>query len=132
MIRNTYINLPVKDLNETREFFSQVGFDFDEDFSGEECVCMVIADGSFAMLVVESFFRQFTKKEIADASKTTEVVTALSADSRDEVDEMMSRALNAGGAEPIPVVNQGWMYCRTFEDPNGHIWEVFHMSQGDE
>ena len=132
MIRNTFINLPVKDLNETTEFFSQLGFEFDDDFSGEECSCMVIADGSFAMLVVESFFQQFTKKEIADASKTTEVVTALSADSRDEVDEIMSKALNAGGAEPIPVVNQGWMYCRTFEDPNGHIWEVFHMSQGEE
>ena len=132
MIRNTFINLPVKDLNETTEFFSQLGFEFDDDFSGEECACMVIADGSYAMLVVESFFQQFTKKDIADTSKTTEVVTALSADSRDEVDEIMSKALNAGGAEPIPVVNQGWMYCRTFEDPNGHIWEVFHMSEGEE
>lgn len=132
MIRNTFINLPVKNLNETTAFFSQLGFEFDDDFSGEECACMVIADGSFAMLVVESFFQQFTKKDIADTSKTTEVVTALSADSRDEVDEIMSKALNAGGAEPIPVVNQGWMYCRTFEDPNGHIWEVFHMSEGEE
>ena len=132
MIRNTFINLPVKNLNETTEFFSQLGFGFDDDFSGEECACMVIADGSFAMLVVESFFQQFTTKDIADTSKTTEVVTALSADSRDEVDEIMSKALNAGGGEPIPVVNQGWMYCRTFEDPNGHIWEVFHMSEGEE
>lgn len=131
MIRHTFINLPVQNLDETREFFAQLDFEFDEDFSGEECVCMVIADGCRAMLVVESFFQKFTNKEIADASKTTEVVTALSADSREEVDSMMSKALNAGGAEPIPVEDHAWMYCRTFEDPNGHIWEVFHMSQGE-
>lgn len=132
MIGHTFINLPVKDLDQTREFFSQLEFEFDDDFSGEECVCMVIADGCRAMLVVESFFQRFTKKEIADASKTTEVVTALSADSREAVDSMMSKVLNAGGAEPIPVEDHTWMYCRTFEDPNGHMWEVFHMSQGEE
>ena len=113
------------------EFYSQLGFQFNDDFTGENCACLVISEGSYSMLMTESFFQMSTNKEIADASKTTEVVIALSADSREEVDEIVNKALNAGSSEPVPTEDQPWMYCRTFEDPDGHVWQLFHMSQGE-
>ena len=131
MSRLTFTNLPVKDLDRSKDFYSQLGFEFNEEFTGENTACLVISESSFSMLMTESFFRMSTNKEIADASKTTEVVIALSADSREEVDEMVNKALHAGSREPVPTEDQPWMYCRTFEDPDGHVWQLFHMSQGE-
>ena len=132
MSRLTFTNLPVKDLDKSKDFYSQLGFEFNEDFTGENTACLVISESSFSMLMTESFFQMSTNKEIADASMTTEVVIALSADSREEVDEMANKALHAGSREPVPTEDQPWMYCRTFEDPDGHVWQLFHMSQGEE
>ena len=132
MNRLTFTNLPVKDLDKSKEFYSQLGFEFNPDFSGENCVCLVISEGSYSMLMTESFFQMSTNKEIADATKTTEVVVALSTESREEVDAIVDKALSTGSSEPVPTEDQPWMYCRTFQDPDGHVWQLFHMSQGEE
>src|SRR3989344_1679197 len=91
---------------------------------------MVIGKNIFAMLLVEKFFKTFTPKEIVDAKKSTEVLLALAVDSREEVDEMVTKAIKAGGREPRKAQDHGWMYGRSLEDINGHIWEVFHMDLG--
>lgn len=127
---NIFVNLPVKDLNKTKEFFSKVGFEFNPQFTNEQAACMVISDNIFAMLLVEEFFHSFiqpTKKAIADASQTTEVLVALSADSRDEVNELVNRALEAGAKPYSDPVDHGFMYSWSFQDPDGHLWEVVFM-----
>jgi hypothetical protein len=108
-------------------FFKALGFSFDPRFTDESAACLVIAPGIYSMLITRERFADFTKKEIANAHKTTEVLTALSADSRDAVDAMMDKALAAGAAEARPPENHGFMYGRSFNDPDGHIWEIFWM-----
>ena len=130
MAKQIFVNLPVKDLNKTIEFFTKLGFKFNPQFTDENATCMIIGENIFAMLLVEKFFKSFIKKEIADAKKSTEVLLALHVDSRKEVDEMMTKAIKAGGKEPREPQDHGWMYGRSFEDINGHIWEVFHMDMG--
>lgn len=122
-----FVNLPVKDLNATKTFFGKIGFEFNPQFTDENATCMVIGDNMFAMLLVEDFFRTFIKKEIADATKTTEVLVALSADNREKVDEIVNSAIAAGGTEPREPMDHGFMYQRSFQDLDGHIWEVFYM-----
>lgn len=124
-----FVNLPVRNLKKTREFFTKLGFMFNPKFSDENAVCMIISDDAFAMLLVEKFFKTFTKKQISDAKKSTEVMVALSVGSRGEVDEMMSTVLMAGGKEARAPEDLGYMYGRAFEDLDGHIWEVFHMDE---
>lgn len=129
MVKQIFVNLPVRDLNETVEFFTKLGFTFNPQFTDENATCMIIGENIFAMLLVEKFFKTFTQKEIADAKKSTEVMLALSVGGRKEVDEMVSNALKAGGKEPRQAQDHGWMYARAFEDIDGHIWEVFHMDE---
>ncbi|MBI2659713.1 VOC family protein [Candidatus Woesearchaeota archaeon] len=129
MVKQIFVNLPVKDLNKTIEFFTRLGFRFNPQFTDENATCMIISKDIFAMLLVEKFFKTFTPKEIADAKNSTEVLLALSVGSRKEVDEMVNKALKAGGKEPRASQDHGWMYGRSFEDINGHIWEVFHMDE---
>ena len=124
-----FVNLPVRNLKKTREFFSKLGFTFNPKFSDENAACMILSDDAYAMLLVESFFKTFTKKPISDAKKSTEVMIALSVGSRNEVDEMMNKALKAGGREARAPEDHGWMYGRAFEDIDGHIWEVGHMDE---
>lgn len=123
------MNLPVKDLAVSMEFFGKLGFEFNPDFANENGVCMVVSDNIFVMLLMEDFFQTFTKKEVADATKTTEVLTALSVESREAVDELLSVALEAGGQEAREPQDHGFMYGRSFEDPDGHIWEIFYMDE---
>ncbi|MFG2590595.1 VOC family protein [Streptomyces sp. NBC_01166] len=122
-----FVNLPVKDLGTTRNFFSKLGFGFNPQFSDESTACLVISDTIFAMLISEPRFKDFTKKEIADASRTTEVLLALSAESREKVDELADAALAAGGSPANETQDMGFMYGRSFQDPDGHIWEVVWM-----
>ncbi|MFJ4837300.1 VOC family protein [Streptomyces sp. NPDC088746] len=122
-----FVNLPVKDLGTTKNFFSKLGFGFNPQFSDESTACLVISDTIFAMLISEPRFKDFTKKEIADASRTTEVLLALSAESREKVDEMADAALAAGGSPANETQDMGFMYGRSFQDPDGHIWEVVWM-----
>ena len=127
MSRNTFINLPVKDLARTTEFFNGVGFSFNQEFTDENATCMVVADNIFVMLLVEKFFQTFTKKPIVDAQKNTEVLVCLSLDTRAEVDEMVRKALASGGAATKDAKDHGFMYEHGFQDPDGHIWELVHM-----
>jgi predicted lactoylglutathione lyase len=129
MATKIFLNLPVKDLNRSVDFFTQLGYSFNPQFTNENATCMIISDSIFVMLLVEKFFQTFTKKEIADATKTVEMIIALSADSREEVDNQISKALAAGGAAPGEPQDHGWMYVRNFQDLDGHLWELAYMDE---
>ena len=127
MTRQIYVNLPVKNLERTKAFFASLGFTFNAQFSNDNAACMVVAENIHVMLLVENFFQTFTRKPIADASKSTEVLVCLSCDSRAQVDELVAKAVGAGGAAPNPVQDHGFMYGHGFEDPDGHVWELIYM-----
>ncbi len=129
MATKIFLNLPVKDLNKTVEFFTKLGFKFNPKFTDKNATCMIISDEIYAMLLVETFFKTFTKKEICDTSKSTEVITALSYETKEEVDLLMKKALAAGGREFREKQDYGWMYSRSLEDINGHLWELFCMDE---
>jgi uncharacterized protein len=127
MATKIFVNLPVKDLPKSMSFFKALGFSFNPQFTDDTAACMVISEGIYAMLLTHKKFAEFTNKEIADATKTTEVLTCLSRDSRAEVDTLVGAALAAGGTEPREPTDHGFMYGRSFEDPDGHIWEIVWM-----
>ena len=129
MAKEIFVNLPVKDLEVTKNFFSKLGFTFNPKFTDEKAACMIIGENIYAMLLTEDFFKNFTKKSIADASKATEIITCISVNSRNEVDELVNKAIAAGGVEYSEPQDHGWMYYRVFEDPDKHQWEVMY---GDE
>lgn len=129
MIRQIFVNLPVADLARSQAFFKALGFQFNPQFSNEQGACMVISDTIHAMLLVEPFFRTFTKLPIADARKTTEVLIALSCDGRAEVDELVQKAVAAGATTPNEPQDHGFMYQHGFADLDGHQWELFWMDQ---
>lgn len=122
-----FVNLPVKDLNKSVEFFTSLGFEFNAQFTDENATCMIVNDNTFVMLLVENFFKTFTKKDISDASKSTEVIVALSADSREQVDELVNKALAAGGKPSNDPADHGFMYAWSFQDIDGHLWELIYM-----
>ena len=128
MSTQIFVNLPVKDLQRSVEFFSKLGYTFDPQYTDENATCMIIADNIFAMLLVKPFFESFISKPVADAHKTAEVILALSADTRAAVDALVDKAIAAGAGEPRPTQDLAFMYQRGFEDLDGHLWEVFHMS----
>ncbi|MCM3625754.1 VOC family protein [Paenibacillus glycanilyticus] len=123
----TYINLPVKDLNRTKNFFGSIGFEFNSQFSDENSACMVINENTFVQLLVESYFQTFINKPVADVSIAAGKIIALSADSREHVDELADKALSAGGKESKEPADHGFMYVRSFEDLDGHLWEIAYM-----
>jgi uncharacterized protein len=127
MSRNTFINLPVKDLARTTRFFNEVGFSFNQQFTNEDATCMIISDETYAMLVVEPFFKGFTQKEIADTSKSSEVIGGLSTESREQVDDLADKALEAGAQALGEPQDDGVMYMRGFRDLDGHQWSFIHM-----
>jgi len=129
MSTKIFVNLPVKDLNKSVAFFTELGYKFDPQFTDENATCMIVGEDIFVMLLVEKFFKTFTKKEISDAKKSTEVILCLSAESREKVDEMVSKAVKAGGTAPNEKQDQGWMYGHGFQDLDGHLWEVMYMDQ---
>jgi hypothetical protein len=124
-----FVNLPIKDLNKSVTFFTKLGFSFNPQFTDENATCMIIGEDIFIMLLVEKFFKSFTKKDVCDTSKNTEAIVALSVESRERVDQMIEKAIDAGGSEPREKQDQGWMYGRSFEDTDGHLWEVFFMEE---
>lgn len=123
--------MPVKDLKNTMDFFKQVGFEFNMQFTDENATSMIINDNTFAMLLVEPYFQSFTNKELVDATKSTEMLIALSVDNRAQVDEIVNKALAAGGTPSNDPKDYGFMYSWSFQDINGHIWEVFYMEDPD-
>jgi predicted lactoylglutathione lyase len=129
MTTKIFVNLPVKDLNKTIGFFTKLGFRFDPQFSDANATCMIVGEDIFVMLLVEKFFKTFTKKEICDTTKNTEVIVALSAESREKVDQLINKAIEAGGMESREPQDHGWMYGRSFEDIDGHLWEIIYMDE---
>jgi uncharacterized protein len=127
MSRKIFVNLPIKDMERSKSFFSALGFSFNPQFTNEQGACMVVSDSIFAMLLVEPFFQTFTRKPIADARKSTEVLVCLSCDSREDVDALVRKALAAGGTAPNAPQDHGFMYGHGFEDPDGHVWELVWM-----
>lgn len=132
MTKQIFINLPVKDLNKTVEFFTKLGYTFNPQFTDENATCMIVSDAIFVMLLTETYFKTFIKKEVVDAKKSTEVILAMSSESKEAVDEFVDKALAAGGIAPKEPQDLGFMYSRNFEDLDGHIWEIFWMNPNPE
>ena len=127
MSKLIFINLAVTDLAASRRFYEAIGANNNPQFTDETAACMVFSETIHVMLLTHGKFSQFTPKRIADAHETSEVLIAISADSRAAVDEMTEQALAAGGREFREAQDYGFMYSRSFEDPDGHIWEPAWM-----
>jgi uncharacterized protein len=129
MATKIFVNLPVQDLEKSKDFFGKLGYSFNPQFTDEAAACMVIADDIYAMLLTHPRFKDFTPKAVANAHQSTEVLVALSLDSRTAVDDMVARAIAAGGTEARHAEDLGFMYSRSYNDLDGHIWEVFWMDE---
>ncbi|MCT9009743.1 VOC family protein [Streptomyces sp. NPDC054766] len=122
-----FVNLPVSDVDTSKKFFTELGYTINPQFSTDDCACVVISDTIIAMLLSKQRYADFTKKQIADATRTSEVLLCLSAESREKVDELVDAAIAAGGSGTGEAQDQGFMYGRAFDDPDGHTWEVMWM-----
>ena len=123
-----YVNLAVKDLKRSIEFFRGLGFSFNPKFTDENASCMIVGDNIFVMLLAENFFKSFTNKPLVDAKKATEVLVAFSCASRAQVSEIVSKAVARGARTPLEPKDYGFMFQHGFEDLDGHMWELFHMN----
>jgi uncharacterized protein len=123
-----FVNLPVKDLKRSVDFFSKLGYTFNPQFTDENATCMILGDNLYVMLLVEKFFRSFTNKAIADTSKATETLTCVACSSREQVDELVAKARAAGAHVPRQAQDHGFMYAHGYEDLDGHTWELVYMS----
>ena len=127
MATQIFVNLPVRDLKRSVDFFTKLGYKFNPQFTNENATCMIVSDDIFVMLLVEKFFKTFTPKPIADATRSTEMIVCLSMESRARVDEMVAKALEAGGTAPMKAQDHGFMYGHGYTDLDGHMWELTHM-----
>ena len=125
--RQIYVNLAVKDLSKSMEFFSTLGFSFNPQFTDDKAACMVVSGDASVMLLSEPFFRGFTRREPCDTSRANEALLALSCESRAEVDAMVRKAIDAGGSHAMDPMDHGFMYGWSFYDVDGHHWEVLWM-----
>ena len=127
MATKIFVNLPVKDLNNSIGFFEKLGYPSNPQFTDETAACIVISDDIYAMLLTHAKFKEFTNKEISDATKKVEVIVSLSVDSKEKVSETVDKAIRAGGTEPTQEKDFGFMFLRSFQDLDGHLWEVVWM-----
>lgn len=127
LARKIFVNLPVKDLKKSVDFFGKLGFKFNSQFSDETAACMIVSDDIYVMLLTEAKFKGFTPKQICDATGSTEVLVCLSSESRDEVNELVRKAVAAGGKTHKEPQDYGFMYGHGFQDLDGHIWELAYM-----
>lgn len=127
MIQNIFVNLPVKDLEKSKAFFTQMGFTFNPQFTDENAACLVLGPNIYAMLLAEKFYNTFTSKQIANTATTSEVINALMVESRSEVDALAEKAFKAGAAKFRDPEDMGFMYGRSFQDFDGHLWEIGWM-----
>ena len=125
--RKIFVNIAVRDLKKSMEFFRKLGFDFNLQFTDEKAACMIVSEEAYVMLLTDPFFRTFTKREPADTTRTTETLLALSCDSKAEVDEIVRKAIDAGGKHAMDSTDHGFMYAWSFYDIDGHHWEVLWM-----
>ena len=122
-----FVNLPVKDLERSKEFFSALGFSFNPQFTNDQGASMIVNDTAYVMLLQEDFFKTFTKRQLCDTNAHTETILALSCETREQVDETVMKAVAAGGSHALDSSDQGFMYAWSFYDPDGHHWEVVWM-----
>ncbi|WP_431809298.1 VOC family protein [Brevibacillus agri] len=127
--KQIFVNLPVKDLNQSIDFFSALGYEFNPQFTDQNAACLVIGENIYTMLLVEQFFQTFTKKDVTDTAKSMEVIVALSAESREQVDEIVNKAYEAGAKPANDPVDHGFMYSWSFFDLDGHLWEFVYMDE---
>ncbi|MFC3550195.1 VOC family protein [Lysobacter cavernae] len=127
MSTQIFVNLPVKQLDRSVAFFTQLGYSFHPQFTDENGTCMIVSDTIFVMLLAEPFFQTFTKKALCDATRATETILCLSQDSRSQVDEIVAKAVAAGAKTPSAAQDHGWMYQHGFEDLDGHLWEFAYV-----
>ena len=122
-----FVNLPVADLEASRAFYAALGYTFDENFSGDQNASVRISDTLYAVLLTRPYFATYISTEVADAHTATEVMIGLTAETRDGVDDLVEKALAAGGRVARETHDYGFMYTRSFLDPDGHFWEIFWM-----
>jgi uncharacterized protein len=127
MSKQIFVNLPVKDLKRSMSFFDKLGFKNNPQFTDDTAACMVVSETIFVMLLTEPKFKSFSPKPISDATKSTEVLIALSFESRQKVDEIVRTATGNGGTTYAEPKDYGFMYQHGFQDPDGHVWEIFWM-----
>ncbi len=125
--RKLFVNLAVRDLQKSMAFFSALGFTFNPKFTDDNAACMIVSDDAYFMLLTEPFFRGFTKRELCDTTRQTEALLALSCRDREEVDELVKKAVAAGGSHAMDPQDHGFMYAWSFYDPDGHHFEVLWM-----
>jgi uncharacterized protein len=127
--RLLFVNLAVADLDRSVEFFTKLGFTFNPEFTDETATCMIVSEQAFVMLLTQAKFREFITTDVSDPTTQTEVLMAISATSRDEVDVLADKAIAAGGSHASNPIEMDFMYARSFRDPDGHIWEVTWMDE---
>ncbi len=125
--RKIFVNLPVRDLDKSVEFFTSLGFEFNAQFTDENATAMIVNDEASVMLLAEDFFKTFTSKQVCDTATHTEAILALSAESREEVDDLVTKAFASGGQPSSDPQDHGFMYGWSFQDLDGHVWEVMWM-----
>jgi predicted lactoylglutathione lyase len=125
--RMMFVNLPVSDLDRAKAFFGRLGFSFNPKFTDDKAACMVVSDAGYVMLIHQAFYRTFTRRELCDTTRQNEGLVALSCESRGEVDGLVRTAVAAGGSQAMPPIDHGFMYERSFYDPDGHHWAVLWM-----
>ena len=130
--KQMFVNLPVKSLPRAVEFFTGLGFNFNPKFTDENATCMIVGNDCYVMLLAEPFFKSFTDKEIADVSRSTEVIVSISAESREKVDELVNKAFKMGAKPAMDKNDMGFMYNWSFHDLDGHHWEVFWKDENAE
>ena len=131
MHKQIFVNLAIGDMQKSQAFFKRLGFTFNPQFTNDQGACMVISDDIYAMLLTKDFFQGFTGKPLVDATQATEVLICLSCESRAEVDDLVARAVAAGGTAPRAPQDHGFMYGHGFEDLDVHIWELVYMVPGE-
>ena len=129
MPRKIFINLPVADPKRSMEFFSELGFDFNPHFTDDNAACMIVNEEAYVMLLRHEFFQGFTKNAICDTAQATESLMALSCEDREGVDEIVNKAIDAGGTHAMDSQDHGFMYAWSFYDLDRHHWEVFYMDE---
>jgi uncharacterized protein len=129
MVKSIFLNIPVKDLNRSMEFFKALGFQFNPNFTDSTAACMILNELNYVMLLTFPKFKEFTKKEIVDSTHQTEFIFSFSVESRAKVDELITKAIAAGGKEPRPSQDHGFMFQSSFEDIDGHLWEVLYIDE---
>ena len=127
MSRKLFVNLPVRDLTKSIDFFTKLGFAFNPQFTDERAACMIVSDDAFVMLLVEDFFNTFTNKRTCNSMTHSEAIIAMSADSKQQVDDLVNNAFAAGAQPASEPVDEGFMYGWSFQDLDGHLWEVIYM-----